>query len=106
MSQSKDDKINELAGLETTLNKVISQKFSCQNELLEVESALEEIKSSDSNFKIVGNILIETDKKQLVLNLEDTKKVLTQRLSQLEKEQSKVEKKAKDLQSNLMKELG
>ncbi len=106
MSSSKDDKLQELAGFEATLNKVISQKFSCQNELLEVESALEELKSSDDNYKIVGNILIKTDKKRLESDLVDTKKILSQRFSHLEKEQSKLEVKAERLQSNLMKELG
>ena len=72
--KDKDKKIQEMQILEQNLQSLLLQKQAFQMELSETQSALKEIENSGEEvFKIIGQLMIKTDKskiKQELLNKE------------------------------------
>ncbi len=100
------DEIQQLQLMQQGLQQMASQKQEFQRALLETESALEEIKRTDKNpYKIIGNIMVESDKDKLKKELEEKKDMLDSRINSLEKEEEKIRKKAEKIQNKIMKEI-
>jgi prefoldin beta subunit len=82
-------KIQEMQFLEQNFQNIILQKQACQMELSETNSALKEIeKAGDEVFKIIGQLMIKTDKSNTKKELEDKKKVLDLRIKAIEKQEA------------------
>ena len=64
------------------------QKQQFQSQILEADSALKEIDKSKESYKIVGNIMVKSDKDELKKDLEEQKKVAQLRIDALEKQES------------------
>ena len=105
MDKSTEEKINRLSMLEQNSNQLSVQKQTFQNQLVEAESALEEIKNTNEAYKIVGNIMVKSDKDSLSKELSSKKQLIESRIKSLEKQESSVKEKAKSLQQEIMKEL-
>jgi prefoldin beta subunit len=66
IDQETQQKIQELQAYEQNLHSLMMQKQTFQIELNETDSALSEISNSkDDVFKLVGNIMIKSDKETL-----------------------------------------
>lgn len=99
-------KIHELQGFEQNLQGILMQKQAFQMELTETENALKEIKDSkDDIFKIIGNIMIKTDKKKTEEDLTKKKGLLALRLSSIEKQETEMSKQAEELKTEVMKKI-
>jgi prefoldin beta subunit len=73
------------------------QKQAFQMELTETTAALKEINSSsDEVFKIVGQLMIKTDKKKMIDELTSKEKILDMRMKSLEKQEETLTKKQKN----------
>ena len=84
-----EQKIQEMQILEQKLQNSIFQKQAFQMELAETESALKEIeKSGDEIFKIVGQLMIKSEKSKIQGELSDKKKVLELRIKSFEKQEN------------------
>ncbi len=105
MDKATEEKINRLSMLEQNSNQLSVQRQSFQNQLIEAESALEEIKTTGEAYKIVGNIMVKADKAVLEKDLKSKKQLLESRIKSLEKQESSVKEKAKALQKEIMEEL-
>lgn len=96
----------ELQVLEHNINSLLTQKQSFQLELNETINALEETKKTSGDiYKIVGSIMLKADKEKTIKDLEEKKKILNLRNDSIEKQENLFEKKAKDLQDKLKKEM-
>ncbi|HJZ18625.1 MAG TPA: prefoldin subunit beta [Candidatus Nanoarchaeia archaeon] len=94
----KQDKIQELQILEQTINNLLLQKQAFQMEVSETQSALNEISnSSDEVFKIVGQLMIKTDKSRILEELSNKEKILEIRLSSIEKQEGSLTEKLEKL---------
>jgi len=91
----KDNKkIQELAILEQNLQSVLFQKQAFELEMDETVSALKEIeKSGDEVFKIIGQLMIKTEKSKIKGELDEKKKILDLRIKSLEKQESYLREK-------------
>jgi len=98
-----EEKINNLTMMEQSLSQMISQKKTFQSQLLEIESARTEIK--EDAYKIIGNFMFKKNKKELREELEEKKKLLQARIKSFEVQEEKAEKKFKELQEEVLKEL-
>ena len=97
-------RIQELQILEHNLQNILMQKQAFQLELNETLNALEEVKkTSDSIYKILGSIMIKTDKQKISSELENKKKILELRLQTLERQEKLLESKAKEIQEKAQK---
>ncbi len=76
-------------------------------ELSETSSALNEIeKSKDDVFKIIGQLMIKTQKSKVKSELENKKKIIEMRLKTIEKQESSLSKKVEELRGEVMNSLG
>ena len=104
MAQERD--LQELQLLEQNLSQIAMQKQQFQLQLSEIESAMKELETREKAYKIVGNLLIESDKKTLVEELTGKKEVTELRIKAFEKQESKFKDKVKDLQKSVLDNLG
>lgn len=98
------EKIQEMQLLEQSLQQILMQRQAFQMEISETTNALEEIKKAgDEIFKIVGQLMIKTEKKKTQDELENKKKVLDLRVKTLEKQEKTITEKLQKLQQEVLK---
>jgi len=102
---SRENKIQEIQILEHNLQNLILQKQAFQMELTETTSALAEIeKSGDEVFKIIGQLMIKTDKKEIEKELQDKKKILELRVKTFEKQENSLMERLEKMKEEFSKE--
>ena len=105
ISKDTEQKISQLQMFEQSLQNFLGQKQQFQIQLVEVESALNELNGTDRAFKIIGNIMVESDKSELKADLQSKKEMLELRIKTMEKQESQVREKASKLQSEILKKI-
>ena len=71
-------------------------------QLAEIETALNELNAAGQNYKIIGNIMVLTDKEQLKKDLTEKKETLDIRISTIEKQEEKFREKVETLQKEIL----
>ena len=103
---TQEQKIKEMQILEQGLQNILMQKQAFNMELSETESALKELgKSSDEVFKIIGQLMIKSDKKQINDDLENKKKLLNLRLKNFETQEKNMSENVERIRQDLMKKI-
>jgi prefoldin beta subunit len=106
MSKETEKNIAELQQLEQNLSTFLMQKQTFQTQLMEIENALNEIeKSKDKIYKIVGPLMIESNKVNMKKDLSEKKEMLDLRVKSIDKQETKIKERAESLQKEVMKEL-
>ena len=99
-----NEKIQEMQLLEQSLQQILMQRQAFQMEISETANALEEIKKAGEEiFKIVGQLMIKTEKKKTQDELENKKKILDLRVKTLEKQEKIMTEKLQKLQQEVLK---
>jgi len=102
----QDNKIQEMQMLEHSFQNLLMQKQAFQMELSETQSALREIeKSGDEVFKIIGQLMIKTDKENIEKELSNKKEILGLRMKTLEKQEKSLTEKLEKLREEIMKNI-
>ena len=97
------EKIQELQILEQTIQNLLFQKQTFQMEFAETKSALSELeKSSDDVFKIIGQLMIKTEKSKTKKELEDKLKITELRLKTLDKQEISMTSQIGKIRQELM----
>ena len=100
----ESEKIQEMQILEQQLQNTILQKQAFQMELAETNSALEELgKSGDEVFKIIGQLMIKSEKSKIKDELENKKKILELRINSFEKQENSLSEKLGNIQEEITK---
>ena len=102
MNQSK---IAQLQLLQQNMQNLLLQKQQLQNNLLELESALQEIKASEKCYKIVGHIMIASSKDSLSKELTEKKEMNNLRLKNYLSQEEKLKRSIEDTQKEFMQGL-
>lgn len=103
MSPDLNKKIQELNFLEQNLQSILMQKQAFQMDLSETESALEEINSSGEEiYKIIGHLMIKSDKKKIREELENKKRLLDLRVKNLEKQEKTSMEKIESIRQEII----
>ncbi|MEA3430507.1 MAG: prefoldin subunit beta [Nanoarchaeota archaeon] len=105
MSKEAEQKISQLQMFEQSLHSLLVQKQQFQQQLIEIDSAMQELKTTSKAYKIVGNIMVASEKEILEKDLKDDKEMVELRIKTLEKQEAKVKEKATQMQTEVMKEL-
>ncbi|MDP7116202.1 MAG: prefoldin subunit beta [Candidatus Woesearchaeota archaeon] len=105
MAEETDGKIQKLQLLEQNAQQLLAQRQQFQNQLIEVESALTEIKKTNSAYKIIGNIMVAASKDDLTKDLNEKKEMMEIRVKTFEKQENDIKVKAKNLQEEVLKEM-
>jgi len=105
MNKETQEKIQELQNLEANINNILAQKQQFQAQQIEIENALAQIKKTDKVFRIIGNIMVASDKKTVKKELTEKQEMTELRLKSIEKQESKLKDKANELQKEVLKEM-
>ena len=98
-------KIQELQMLEQNLQNILLQKQSFQMELAETESAIAELQNSgDEVFKIVGQLMIKSDKNKISEELSNKQKMIDMKLKTFEKQEDSVTQQLRSLREEVLNE--
>ena len=71
-----DADITQLQLLQQNLQNILVQKQQFQKQLTEINSALKEIATSETTYKILGNIMVAAKKEDLEKDLKEKKELL------------------------------
>ena len=107
MSENKEaqEKIQQLQLIEQNLQNFLVQKQSFQSQMLEVDSALNEIEKTDEAYKIVGNIMVASKKDELKKDLEAKKESTELRIKTIETQEEKLREKAEAMQKEVLESM-
>ncbi len=105
VSKETEQKISQLQMFEQSLQSFLGQKQQFQVQLVEVDSALNELDNTEKAYKIVGNIMVETDKNELKADLQSKKEMLELRIKTMEKQEAQVRERASKLQSEILQKI-
>ncbi len=106
LDKQTQEKIQALQGYEQTLHSLLMQKQAFQMELNETENALTEItKTKDDVFRLVGNIMIKSDKKKIEEELKKKQGLLLLRLKSIDNQEKELEKQVEELREEVMKKI-
>jgi len=106
LKKETEEKLAKLQLFEQNLQNLLLQKQQFQTQLKEVESALDGLKNSTENYKIIGNIMVKSSKEKLEEELKQKKEMLELRIKSIEKQEKQIKEKAEDLQKEVLKEMG
>ena len=99
------NKIQEMQLIEQSLQNLLMQKQAFQMELSETRSALKEINdSTEEVFKIVGQLMIKTEKSKIQKDLTDKEKFLDLRLKSLEKQEKSLSEQLEKIRDEFIKQ--
>ena len=100
----ENKKIQEMQLLEQNLQNILLQKQAFQMELSETQSALKEIENSgDETFKIIGQLMIKTEKSKIKKELLDKEKILNLRIKAIEKQEFSFTEQLEKFREEFMK---
>jgi prefoldin beta subunit len=103
LSKKNKEKIEQLQLLEQNISALVAQKQQFQSQLLENESALEELEKTKKSYKIIGNIMVESTKSDLKKELKNKKEMYELRIKSIEKQENNLRNKASDIQKQVLK---
>ncbi|MDC0205043.1 prefoldin subunit beta, partial [Nitrosopumilus sp.] len=98
------EQIGKLQQSQQNLQSIMTQRQHLEMEKAETEKALEELKKiaeADSVFKQAGTVLIKSDKKTLVDELEEKIELAKTRSTVLEKQEVRVKETLKEQESKI-----
>ena len=102
VSKETEKNIAQLQMLEQNIQSFLSQKQQFQSQIIEFESALDEIDKTDISYRIIGNVMVKVDKEDLKKDITEKKDVAELRIKTIEKQEDSLREKAKELQKKVM----
>jgi len=105
MDKDTEKKLGQLQMIEQNLQGLLMQKQQFQTQLIEIESALKELETAKESYKIVGNIMVSSNKEDLKKDLNQKKETVELRIKSVEKQEKNLREKAGGMQSEIVKEL-
>ena len=102
MNQSK---ITQLQLLQQNLQNLLLQKQQLQNNIIELESALQETKVTEKCYKILGHIMVAAPKEKVSKELLERKEMHHLRLKNYLSQEEKLKKSIEDTQKEAILEM-
>ncbi len=103
--QETQESISKLQMIEQNVQTLLMQKQQFQAQLFEIESALKEIEKTSEAYKIIGNVMIKTEKASMKEELGKKKEIIDLRLKNIDKQEKQLKDKAESLQKEVMGKL-
>jgi prefoldin beta subunit len=101
--QDRDKKIQEMQILEQSLQQILMQKQAFQMEISETEAALKELDNSGEDvYKVIGQLMLKADKKEIKKELETKQKLLKTRIDNLDKQEQEFSKKLEKIRNEII----
>lgn len=98
-------KINQLQLLQQNLQNVLGQKQQLESQLLELDSALTEVKTTEKAYRIIGKIMVASPPEKLSKELQDKREVIDLRLKNFAKQEERLKAGLEEAQQEVLQEL-
>lgn len=105
MEKETEEKIGRMQLMEQNIQNFLMQKQQFQSQMIEITSALEELESTETAYKIIGNVMLLSKKEDLKKDLEQKKEMMEIRIKSIEKQEADIKEKAKKLQQEVLSEI-
>ncbi|MFT4305212.1 MAG: prefoldin subunit [Candidatus Woesearchaeota archaeon] len=105
MNNINNEEINELSSLEQSSHQLLTQRQVFESQLIEVESALQEIETTNKTYKIIGHVMVLYEKDKLKEELNSKKEILNLRIKNIIKQEEKLKEKSNNLRKKVMTDL-
>lgn len=99
------EKIQQLQTIEQNMQHLLKQRQQFQMQLMEVDSAVEELKKTEKAYRIIGNIMVLSEKSALEKELTEKKERMELRVKSVEKQENALKEQAKKLREEVMKSM-
>lgn len=96
--------VNQLQHLQQNLDSLMEQKNMVQEQLFELNSAMQSLPNSEKTYKIVGKLLISKNPEDLKKELEKEHEQFELQMSEIESQESAIKEKMQELQKKLLEE--
>lgn len=104
MEKELEENIKELQLLEQNLSNLLFQKQAFQLELNELSSAVSELDDSKGDvFKILGNVMIKSNKEKLKKELNEKKDIVGLRVKNIGKQDKMLQDRVEELRKVVLK---
>lgn len=97
--------ITKLQMLEQNMQALHAQKQQFQAQLFEFDSALKELEKTSEAYRIVGNVMVSADAKELKKDIEQRKEIAELRVKNIEKQESQLKERAEKIQKEVLGKL-
>ena len=94
--------IGQLQALEQNMQHLSTQRQQFQAQLVEVDSALLALASSPDAYRIIGNLMVKAQSKDVQHELQEKKDVLGIRIKNIEKQEERLKSKADALRKDIL----
>ena|SRR3989338_2723148 len=101
-SPKESEQMQRIQLLEQNIQAVNAQKQQFQTQLFEIDGALKELSTSPVAYKIIGGLMMATDKETLTKELTSKKELLELRIQTLEKQEKQIKERVKKFQDEIM----
>jgi|SRR3989344_3331547 len=101
-AKEMQENIQRMHVLEQNIQQFQAQKQQFQAQLFEIEGALKELSTSPTAYKIVGGIMIATEKGTLQQELSSKKEMLELRIQAIERQEKQTKEKTKKMQEEFL----
>lgn len=102
--ENQDNSMQEMQILEQNLQNILMQKQGFQMEFSETQSSLREVKDSSGDvFKIVGQLMIKTNKEKIQEELTNKEKMIDLRIKSLDKQEETFSEQLTKLRDKFLK---
>lgn len=98
-------KIGQLQLLQQNLQNILMQKQQIQEQLTELDSALQELNNTEKAYKIIGKLMITSSKEDLSKDLQQKKEVAEIRLKNFASQEEQMKKSVDETQKEIMEEM-
>ncbi|MBI3033779.1 prefoldin subunit beta [Candidatus Woesearchaeota archaeon] len=105
VSKDTEEKIQQLQIFEQNLQNLMLQKQAMQMQLVESESALGELEKTGTAYRIIGSIMVSSDKDELKSLLGGKKETTELRIKTIEKQEKLIRERATKLQKEVLGEI-
>lgn len=102
MEDQTKEKIEQLQSMESNLQQLLAKKQQFQSQVIEIDSAVAELEKTEQAYKIIGNIMVATNKDELTKDLGQKKEMLNLRVQTVEKQERKLQEQADSLQKEVL----
>jgi prefoldin beta subunit len=105
VAENSQEHLQRLQMLDQGVQQLVAQKQQFQSQLYELESALKEIATAPQAYKIIGSVMVASNKEDLKKDLDSKKELVELRVKTLEKQETQMREKLKQLQDEVLKSM-
>ncbi len=94
--------LQRIEGLEQAFHTSTVQLQSYEAQLNEIASAREELQNTDEAYRIIAGIMVKTDAKRMLQELDEKHATMQARIKQLQKQQQQFRKQIEELRQQVL----